>query len=119
MASGGANIPIFSLNGGINYGTDDPGRQHIISFQSMDRLSEVNSSTHSSTDNVTSNNRDWFSRVFERMFVRGEGRKTLIPDETPDNPRRTLSWVSGVVAPVALGMFSTMLFIRIGKSRQS
>lgn len=53
----------------------------------------------------------------QSLFQRLQARFTKLTniDTENENFRRTLSTISGVCAPVALSMFGTLLFQRIGK----
>lgn len=56
------------------------------------------------------------TRILKLLRV-GNGSDTTRLTESESNSKRTLTSLTGVFAPVALSMFGTVLFMRIGKSK--
>ena len=99
------------------YGTGGkPTRNIVVSFNSDETRSTISSGDHSDNNHVTNGSTvlGWFS-CFGGFFNKGP---SLIDEDEEEGStrRRSLSTLTGVFSPVAIGMFSTLLFIRIGKS---
>lgn len=89
-----------------------PGVQSMYygtSINSDDTSPPQSSSRCSSQENLMPSEQTLFGRIQARIT------KLASYDASADN-RRTLTTISGVVAPVALSMFGTLLFQRIGKA---
>ena len=109
--SNNLDVPINSASISVAYGTDERTQNNVICFHSDENL--TNNSVGNGTNNGSGVHKKFF--VFlDRFFTRGDMSIGLL-DNKPDDLRRTLSTLTGVFSPVAMGMFSSMLFIRIGK----
>lgn len=88
-----------------------PGVQSMYYGTSVnsDDTSPAQSSRCSSQENLMPSDQTLFGRIQARIT------KLASHDASADN-RRTLTTISGVAAPVALSMFGTLLFQRIGKA---
>ena len=110
----GVEIPINPVRNGYGlgaYGTDSQTNNIIISFNSNESLSTL--SNISNNGSATSGLVDWFVWL-KGLFNQDGSTVTLIENQSAETRRALTTW-SGVFAPVALGIFSTMLFLRMGK----